>query len=74
MSASDISLPFRSKSAYIYNINSEKILAALREKAAHVPWFNNSRIEYFAIFAKSFSKRSKDCLCFDLNDVEKMLK
>lgn len=56
------------------NVNSEKILAALKEKAPYVPWFSNSRAEYFAIFAKSFFKRSKDCLCFDLNDLEKMLK
>ena len=56
------------------NINAEKILFDLKEKAQHVTWFNNARKEYFAVFAKSFYKRSENCLCFDLHDLEKMLK
>ena len=29
------------------------------------------RKEYFAVFGKSFSKKSEDCLCFDLKDLGK---
>jgi AAA+ ATPase superfamily predicted ATPase len=55
-------------------VNAETILADLKKKSGHVKWFNESRIQYFAIFAKSFSRRSKDCFCFDLTDVESVLK
>ncbi len=53
-------------------VNAEKVLEELREKAKHVQW--NRKKEYFAIFAKSFRKRIKDCLLFDLKDMEKMMK
>ncbi|MBU7010166.1 MAG: ATP-binding protein [Theionarchaea archaeon] len=53
-------------------VNAEKIVVNLKEKAQHVRWFNTTRKEYFAIFAKSFSNRPGDCLCFDLKDLEKM--
>lgn len=54
-------------------VNAEKIVVNLKEKAQHVRWFNTTRKEYFAIFAKSFSNRPGDCLCFDLKDLEKMI-
>ncbi|MBU7046531.1 MAG: ATP-binding protein [Theionarchaea archaeon] len=54
-------------------VNADKILGNLKEKAKYVSWFNSSRREYFAIFGKSFSKKSADCLCFDLEDLKKMV-
>ena len=54
-------------------VNAEEILAELKKKAKHVCWFNNDRREYFAIFARSFRKKSKDCLCLDLRMLEKFL-
>jgi len=54
-------------------VNAEKVLAELKEKAKHVDWFNDAREEEFAIFARSFRKKSKECLCFDLNELEKIL-
>jgi AAA+ ATPase superfamily predicted ATPase len=55
------------------NVNADNILANLKGKSEYVTWFNDSRKEYFAVFAKSFSKKSKNCLCFDLHDLEKIL-
>ncbi len=55
------------------DVNAERVLADLKGKAEHVLWFNTSRTEHFAVFAKSFSRRSDDCLCFDLNDLERIL-
>ncbi len=49
-----------------------KILAELKEKAKYVEWNSNNRKEYYAIFAKSFSKTVKEASCFDLKDLEKM--
>lgn len=56
------------------NVDVEEILNKLKEKSAYVNWFNASRKEWFAIFGKSFLKRSRDCLCFDLEDLEKLFK
>ena len=55
-------------------VNSEKVLADLEEKSRHVDWFKKSCRPHFAVFAKSFSKRSRNCLCFDLKDLERMVK
>jgi len=57
------------------NVNPEKILENLKEKAKYVEWNNDKRKERYAIFAKSFSKKIKngDVLLFDLNDMKKML-
>lgn len=55
------------------NADAEKILNGLKAKAGHVEWNKGKRKEYYAIFAKSFSKRAKDTMCFDLKDVEKLL-
>ena len=56
------------------NVDAEKILEELKEKAGLVEWNNDGRKESFAVFAKSFSKRAEGALCFDLNDMEKILK
>ncbi len=49
-------------------IDAEKLLWSLRKKAEKVEW-KGKRKEYYAIFAKSFRKRTDDALCFDLNDI-----
>jgi AAA+ ATPase superfamily predicted ATPase len=57
-------------------VNAEKLCKELAEKAQHVQWNNEKRKEYFAIFARSFSKRIEEfegrkVFCFDLRDLEK---
>ena len=57
-------------------VNAKKIAKELAEKSQYVQWHNEERKEYFAIFAKSFSKRisefeGKKVYCFDLKDLEK---
>jgi len=58
------------------NVNASKLLQELKEKANYVEWHKNERKEYYAIFAKSFKNRVKErnVFCFDLNDIEKLLK
>lgn len=60
-------------------VNANEILKDLVEKSKHVIWNNDNRKEYFAIFAKSFKKKisefnGKKVYCFDLRDIEKMMK
>jgi len=55
------------------NVNASRILQELKEKAEFVDWNKNKRKEQYAIFAKSFSKRTKDCYCFNLKDIVKCL-
>lgn len=57
------------------NINAEKILAELKEKAKYVEWNNDNRKEHYAIFAKSFKKRIKEpnLFLFDMKILEKLL-
>jgi AAA+ ATPase superfamily predicted ATPase len=57
-------------------VDSEKILQQLKEKAQYVKWNTNERKEYYAIFAKSFKKRieEKNVLLFDLNDIDESLR
>ncbi len=54
------------------NVNAEKILHKLKEKAKYVRWKNDYRKEHFAIFAKSFRKKINE-YCFDLKDLERMI-
>lgn len=59
-------------------VNVEKILKKLKEKAKYVNWNNEKRKEYYAVFAKSFSKRldewqGRKVYCFDLDNIEKVL-
>ena len=55
------------------NVDAKEILAELKEKTKHVKWNNDSRKEYYAVFAKSFNKKinDKNILLFDLKDIEK---
>ena len=55
------------------NIDAEKVLQELKEKSGFVDWNKDKRKEHYAIFAKSFKKRVKDCYCFDLKDISKHL-
>ena len=60
-------------------INAEQIAKELNEKAKYVYWYNDERKEYFAVFAKSFSKKIKEfegkkVYCLDLRDIEKALR
>jgi hypothetical protein len=60
------------------NVDAEKIVEELVEKTKYVQWHNESRKEYLAVFAKSFSKRisefeEKRVYCFDLKDLERVL-
>ncbi len=60
------------------NVNAKKIVKELMEKASYVIWNNEDRKEYFAIFAKSFSKKinefeGRKVFCFDLRDLEKAI-
>lgn len=49
------------------NVNAEKVLEELKTKSEHVKI--EGRNERYAIFAKSFKEKSKECMCFDLGDI-----
>ncbi|MEM5793532.1 MAG: DUF234 domain-containing protein [Candidatus Aenigmatarchaeota archaeon] len=57
-------------------VNPEKVLQELKEKAGYVDWNKGKRKEYYAIFAKSFSKKINEnrVLLFDLKDMEKVFR
>lgn len=60
-------------------VNAKKICEKLAEKTQHVKWHNNERREYFAIFAKSFSRRIEEfeerkVFCIDLREMKRMMK
>ena len=55
------------------------MLNELKEKSIFVDWNNEKRKEYFAVFAKSFKKKIKEfegnrVYCFDLKDIEKLVR
>ncbi len=56
------------------NADAKKILNELKEKSKFVQWNNETRKEYFAIFAKSFREKIKepDVMLFDLDDIGKL--
>ncbi|MFQ5620486.1 MAG: ATP-binding protein [Candidatus Nanoarchaeia archaeon] len=54
------------------NVDGKKELEKLKNKAQYIKWNKNKRKEHYAIFAKSF--KTKEANCFDLKDIEKMLK
>jgi uncharacterized protein len=56
------------------DVDAEKVLSDLREKAKLVDWNKGKRKEEYAVFAKSFRRRAEGAKCLDLKDVEKMLK
>ncbi|KAF5428986.1 hypothetical protein C5S42_02425 [Candidatus Methanomarinus sp.] len=51
-------------------VNAMSILHELKKKAEYVQWNNETRKHYYAVFARSFSRRSKEALCYDLKDFE----
>lgn len=60
------------------NVDAEKIVKKLAKIAEYVRWNVDDRIEHFAVFAKSFSKRLKDfdgrkVFCYSLRDLERAL-
>lgn len=60
-------------------INANTIMKELLEKSKYVEWYNKNREENYAIFAKSFSNKIKKfgertVYCFDLEDIEKILR
>lgn len=59
------------------NVNGEKVLKELREKAQYVQWHNGKRKEHYAVFAKSFKRRKfkqKGIHLYDLKELEKTFK
>jgi len=56
------------------DVNAEKLLAELKEKAKLVDWNKGRRTEAYAIFAKSFGKRAEGAPCIDLKDMERGMK
>ncbi len=55
------------------DVNADKILGKLREKAAHLEWNKERREEKYIIFARSFKNRPEDCYCFDTKEMERLL-
>ncbi|MCD6092546.1 MAG: hypothetical protein J7J38_00820 [Candidatus Aenigmarchaeota archaeon] len=60
-------------------VNAKKVCRELAEKAQYVQWNNEERKESLAVFTKNFSKRigefeGRKVYCFDLRDLEKMVK
>lgn len=54
------------------NADAEEILERLKEKASRVEWNKDSRKENYLLFAKSFKNKIPK-ICFDLNDLDKIL-
>lgn len=55
-----------------YNVDAEKIFNQLKEKSKFVEWKKDIRKERFILFAKSFKKKINNC--YDLKDIDKVLK
>jgi hypothetical protein len=53
------------------NVDADKVLRELKEKAKLVQWHNDERKESYAIFARSFKEKFKvpDVMMFDLRDI-----
>lgn len=58
------------------NVNADDISNELKKKSELVEWNIKKREEYFAIFAKSFKKKTaqNNVFLFDLKDTEKLIK
>jgi len=52
------------------NVNVEKVISELKNKAQFVKWHGEKREEFYAVFAKSFKRKiiAKNIILFDLND------
>lgn len=60
------------------NINPQEILIKLKEKTKQVKWNLDDRKEFYALFARNFTRKiskynGKKVFCIDLMDIEKML-
>lgn len=57
------------------NVDADKLLAELKEKASYIEWNKPDRTEYYVLFAKSFRKKIKaeKVYLFDLKDIQKMV-
>ncbi|MBU2639032.1 MAG: ATP-binding protein [Nanoarchaeota archaeon] len=53
------------------NIDAEAVLLELKEKAKAVGW--NKGKKHYAIFAKSFRRRAKEAMCFDVKDLHRIV-
>lgn len=51
------------------NVDADRILQELKSKSGYVQWNNETRQEYYAIFARSFRRRSNEALCYDAEDI-----
>ncbi|HEX7627663.1 MAG TPA: ATP-binding protein, partial [Candidatus Methanoperedens sp.] len=58
---------------WLEKANAQKLLNELKEKAKYVNWHNENREEYYAIVAKSFAVKTKQAMCIDLMELEKIL-
>ena len=54
------------------NVNAGKVLEELKAKSKHVEI--EKRNELYAIFARSFKEKSKECMCFDMRDMKRIFK
>ncbi len=59
--------------------DAEKIVRELMEKSEYVEWNRGNRKESFAVFAKSFRKRTEEfegrrVYCFDLRDLDRIVR
>ncbi len=54
------------------DVDCNELLEDLKKKSEYVEWNKNSRRDHYAIFAKSFKKKIKNC--FDLNDIDAFLR
>ena len=61
------------------NADAEKVMDDLIEKDGYLEWNKEDRKEEYAVYAKTFKKKitkykGKRVYCYDLKDVERMLK
>lgn len=60
---------------YKDNVDAKQILEELKEKTKHVKWNNETRLQKYVIFAKSFKdKNIAGVKLYDLKDMEEILK
>lgn len=53
-------------------VDAEKTLAELKAKAQIIPWFKAERKEKYLLFAKSFSKATKEAILIDLKKLHQI--
>ena len=55
------------------DVDAERVVHQLKEKADHLKWNNDDRNEKYLIFARSFSRKSDEADCLDLEDLRKII-